>query len=99
LKFLGILISFLILILTVLIIIIYYELFIGNKNELTEEHATRFKDFQVSDILLNRYCHIMVSFKEMTGLEIELNDIRSILMNEFILEAWKREKHRRERQI
>jgi hypothetical protein len=35
----------------------------------------------------------------MTGLEIELNDIRSILMNEFILEAWKREKHRRERQI
>jgi hypothetical protein len=91
LKFLGILISFLILILTVLIIIIYYEL--------TEEHATRFKDFQVSEILLNRYCHIVISFKEMTGLEIELNDIRSILMNEFILEAWKREKHRRERQI
>ncbi|UJR28520.1 hypothetical protein I4U23_009758 [Adineta vaga] len=78
----GIFVSFLILILIVLSIIIYYELFIENKNELTEEHATRLRDF-----------------KEMTGLEIELEDIRSILMNEFILEAWKREKHRQERHI
>ncbi|CAF1252105.1 unnamed protein product [Adineta steineri] len=78
----GIFISFLIFVLTVLSIIMYYDFFIENKNEFTEEHTTRFKDF-----------------KEMTGLEIELNDIRSILMNEFILEAWKREKHRQERHI
>ena len=35
----------------------------------------------------------------MTGVEIQLEDIQSILMNEFILEAWKREKHRQERHI
>ncbi|CAF1065530.1 unnamed protein product [Rotaria sordida] len=81
-MFMGVLISFLILIFIVLSTIIYYELFTENKNELTEEHAKRLKDF-----------------KELTGLQIELNDIQSILMNEFILEAWKREKYRRERHI
>ncbi|CAF0727260.1 unnamed protein product [Didymodactylos carnosus] len=31
-----------------------------------------------------------------TGIKIELNDIRQIMMNEVILEAWKREKQRRQ---
>ena len=33
----------------------------------------------------------------MAGVEVENNDLRSILMNQFILEAWKREKYKRER--
>ena len=35
--------------------------------------------------------------QEISDLHIESNDLHSILMNEFILEAWKREKNRRER--
>ena len=42
---------------------------------------------------------ILLHLKELTGMHIELNDIQSILMNEFILQAWKREKYRRERHI
>ena len=45
--FIGMFVSFLILVLTVLSVIIYYELFIENKNELTEEHATKLQDFKV----------------------------------------------------
>ncbi|CAF3522767.1 unnamed protein product [Rotaria socialis] len=81
-MFIGVLISFSIIICLVISAIIYYELFTGSKNQLTEEHAIRLKDF-----------------KELTGMHIELNDIQSILMNEFILQAWKREKYRRERHI
>ena len=99
-SFPGAFISFFALLFTVLAIIVFYEFYGKTRNDLPVAQAERLKDFQVSvhrPERMTRHARTFHVFKGMATLPMEFNDIRSILMNEFILEAWKREKHRRER--
>ena len=98
----GVFISFLIVICMVSSILLYDKLFVKNTDHFHQEQTRRLKDFQVryphwSNGPFTVRCSFFCSFKELAGLPMEFHDLRSILMNEFILEAWKREKNRRER--
>lgn len=100
LTFSGVLISFLIVIFMVSSLLVYDKLSVKNIDQFHREQTRRLKDFQVSRSIEQTSLHddaLSRHFQELAGLPLELHDLRSILMNEFILEAWKREKNRRER--